>query len=86
MSWWLWVCDCGGVGLCFGWLLWDSVVWVWVCRRGCGFVDMGCGGFGFAGVGCSGFGFAGVGIVGLGGPAWVWVCRYEFEIGVREGD
>ena len=28
------VCDCGGVGLCFGWLPWDSVAWVWVCWRG----------------------------------------------------
>ena len=26
------VCDCGGVGLCFGWLPWDLMAWVWVCR------------------------------------------------------
>jgi hypothetical protein len=62
------VCDCGGVGLCFGWLPWDLVVWVWVCRRG-------YGGFGWLPwdlvawiwVGRRGCGFAGVGMVGLGG-------------------
>jgi hypothetical protein len=91
------VCDCGGVGLCFGWLPWDSVAWVWVCRRGCGFAGVGMvglggchgirwRGFGFASVGCGGFGFAGMGIVGLGGLTWVWVCQYGFEIGVRKGD
>ena len=72
-----------------------AIVVVWVCVlggchgirwRGFGFANVGCGGFGFVDVGYGGFGFAGVGIVGLGGPTWVWVCRYGFEIGVREGD
>jgi hypothetical protein len=56
------------VGMCFGWLPWDSVAWVWVCRHG-------YGGFGWllwdsvawVWVGQCGCGFAGMGMVGLGG-------------------
>ena len=62
-----------------------AIVVVWVCVLGGCHGIRWCG-FGFAGMGCGGFGFAGVGIVGLGGLAWVWVCQYGFEIGVREGD
>ena len=41
----VWVCQRGYGG--FGWLPWDSVAWVWVSRRGCGFASMGYGGFGW---------------------------------------
>ena len=79
----VWVCVLGG---CHG------IRWCGFGFAGVGIVGLGgCygirwRGFRFAGVSCGGFGFAGVGIVGLGGLAWVWVCRYGFEIGVREGD
>ena len=71
----------GGSPICGGGCLRTVLFW-WV--GGCHGILW--RGFGFANVGCGGFGFAGVGIVGLGGLAWVWVCRYGFEIGVREGD
>ena len=77
VGWWLWVC-----GLRFWWCGFAGVGMVGL--GGCHGIRW--RGFGFADVGCGGFGFADVGIVGLGGSAWVWVCRYGFEMDVREGD